>query len=76
MKISHLLQEKTFVDVEGCPEERSTEIHNELERMRRRVMRHLFCHLQKCIAKVSGSPLYGETAAQPKNTILNVVSIM
>ncbi|KAK3871797.1 hypothetical protein Pcinc_023084 [Petrolisthes cinctipes] len=67
-------KEKAIVDVEGYTDERNTEMHNELERMRRKVMRHLFCHLQKCIARVHGSPLYGETSAQPKNSILSVSS--
>lgn len=62
--------------MEGNPEERSSVVHNELERMRRRVMRHLFANLQNCIARVPSSPLLAEATALPKITILSAVSFL
>ncbi|KAK8738626.1 hypothetical protein OTU49_003979 [Cherax quadricarinatus] len=67
-------KEVKYVDVEGNHEERNSFVHNELERMRRRVIRHLFINLQLCVASVPSSPLMGETASQPKITILNAAS--
>lgn len=63
-----------YVDVEGNNEQRCALVHNELERMRRRVIRHLFINLQHCIASLPCSPLVGETVSQPKIAILNAAS--
>ncbi|XP_045591735.2 uncharacterized protein [Procambarus clarkii] len=67
-------REVKYVDVEGNNEQRCALVHNELERMRRRVIRHLFINLQHCIASLPCSPLVGETVSQPKIAILNAAS--
>ncbi|XP_071542195.1 uncharacterized protein [Panulirus ornatus] len=70
----NVVRDVKFVDVEGNPEERSSFVHNELERMRRRIMRHLFANLQNSIAKVPSSRVLAEGSALPKITILSAGS--
>lgn len=55
-------------------EERNTTLHNKLERMRRRVMRQLFDHLQKIVVKIPGNPLPNSIPNHAKKTVLNAVS--
>lgn len=57
-------------------EERNTEVHNKLERMRRKVMRQLFMHLERIIIKIPGNPLMTRTANHAKKSVLCAVSEM
>lgn len=59
---------------EGQSDERNSELHNKLERMRRKVMRHLFLYLQGVIVKVPRNPLVRNTLVHPKKSVLNAVS--
>lgn len=55
-------------------EERNSEVHNKLERMRRKVMRHLFIHLEKIIVKIPGNSLQTRSVTHAKKTVLCSVS--
>ncbi|XP_063848225.1 uncharacterized protein LOC135093183 isoform X3 [Scylla paramamosain] len=56
---------------EGQNDERNSELHNKLERMRRKVMRHLFLYLQSVIVRVPRNPLVKNTLVHPKKSVLN-----
>lgn len=51
-------------------EERNSEVHNKLERMRRKVMRHLFVHLEKIVVKIPGNALQTRSVSHAKKTVL------
>lgn len=55
-------------------EERNTVLHNKLERMRRKVMRQLFAHLQRIIVKIPRNALITDTVTHAKKTVLCAVS--
>ncbi|XP_066948904.1 microtubule-associated protein futsch-like isoform X4 [Macrobrachium rosenbergii] len=66
-------KEQKFVDIEGT-EERSTLVHNELERMRRRALRVLFLNLGNAISHCEKDPSGNCYKAQSKIFILKKAS--
>ena len=62
-------------DGESVGDERNTELHNKLERMRRKMMRHLFKFLQMVIIKVPRNPLVTRNVTHPKKSVLCAVSV-
>lgn len=57
-----------------CLEGRNTELDSKLARIRRRVLRELFDHIQKIIKAVPGNPLRSDLSKHSRFTVLGAVS--